>query len=322
MGCWALAASAQPKHKGVCWVGGREVVTATQVQAAKDAGITWLSQTPFGWQDSAHSPLVQSNTGTRVWWGESDEGLMVTTQLARDNGIQTLLKPHLWLRQGWPGDIAMKSEADWTLWFASYEAFILRYATLAERSGIPIFCIGTELQKTTVHEAEWRAIIAKIRKVYSGKLTYAANFHDEFEHIRFWDALDYVGVQAYFSLSSQEAPTLADLREGWRQPLAALEALHKKCRKPVLFTEIGYRSTRDAAREPWRWPQATDHVQQSEQAQADCYETFFQSVWNQKWLAGVYFWKWYPHPGHRHHAVDFTPQQKKAEAVLKKWFSL
>lgn len=322
MGCWALAASAQPKHKGVCWVGGREVVTATQVQAAKDAGITWLSQTPFGWQDSADSPVVKSNTGTRVWWGESDEGLMATLQLAQAHGIQTLLKPHLWLRQGWPGDIAMKNEADWKQWFASYETFILHYAALAQRGRVPIFCIGTELQKTTVREAEWRSLIAKIRKVYTGKLTYAANFHQEFEQIRFWDALDYIGIQAYFSLCVKEAPTLAELQQGWKTPLAAIEAVHHRFKKPVIFTEIGYRSTADAAREPWRWPQASDRERISEDAQAACYEAFFQQVWTKKWLAGVYFWKWYPQPGHRLHAVDFTPQQKKAEAVLKKWFSL
>jgi len=102
-------------------------------------------------------------------------------------------------------------------------------------------CIGTELYITTTqHEQKWRNIIKEIRKVYSGQLTYAANFHKEYEEIKFWDALDYIGVQAYFALTNKENPSLKELRKGWIPHHRRLKQFHEKWQKPIVFTEIGY----------------------------------------------------------------------------------
>ncbi len=183
-------------------MGGREVVTEKEFQALVSNNVNWISQTPFAWQRDANSSSIRMNTTSdRIWWGESDDGISKTTELATKLGIKTILKPHIWVRDGWPGDVMMKSDTAWQSWFRNYEKFILHYARLAEKNKIEIFCVGTELQQTTKREKEWRVIIAKVRSVFSGKLIYAANFHEEYEHIRFWDALDYIGVQAYFPLA-------------------------------------------------------------------------------------------------------------------------
>ncbi len=97
------------------------------------------------------------------------------------------------------------------MWFSNYEKFILHYAELAEKNHLDILCIGTELQKTIPKEKEWRSLIKKIRYVYHGPLTYAANFYVEFEKITFWDELDYIGIQAYFPLSKSNDPMLSEL---------------------------------------------------------------------------------------------------------------
>jgi hypothetical protein len=306
------------KHKGVCWVGGRDIVTEVEIKALVDCNVTWISQTPFGWQRDANSPTIYTNhSSEKIWWGESDNGISATTSLALKAGIKTMLKPHLWVRNGWPGDILMKSDTSWQHWFENYETFIIHYATLAEANKIEIFCIGTELQNTTKREVEWRALISKIRKVYSGKLIYAANFHEEYEHIKFWDALDYIGVQAYFSLANKQEVTLLELVNKWKAPLASIERVHKKFNKPVMFTEIGYRNDKQAAIEPWTWPSEMREVSVSEETQALCYQAFFQSAWNKPWLAGAYFWKWYPKGPRRSSGSDFTPQGKQAEKILK-----
>ncbi len=309
------------KQKGVCWVAGREVVTEKEFSALLNNNINWISQTPFAWQRDASSSSIRMNTSSdRVWWGESDDGISKTTQLAHKLGIKTILKPHLWVRDGWPGDVVMKSDTAWLSWFKNYEKFILHYARLAQENKIEILCIGTELQQTTKREKEWRSIIAKIRSVYKGQLLYAANFHQEYEHIRFWDALDYIGVQAYFPLSKNQEATLSELITNWNEPLAAIERVHKKFNKPVVFTEIGYRSDVDAAVEPWRWPQESSDIQISNEAQYNCYLAFFKAAWNKSWLIGVYFWKWYPHGPRRMVAIDFTPQGKPAEKVIAENF--
>jgi hypothetical protein len=102
--------------------------------------------------------------------------------------------------------------------------------------------------------------------------------------------------------------------------LVAIERIQKKYSRPVIFTEIGYRSDTRAAVEPWTWPSEKSTTVPSEQAQADCYRIFFQSVWNKEWLAGAYFWKWYPHGTGRLNEVDFTPQGKLAEKVMTENF--
>lgn len=309
------------KQKGVCWVGGREVVTTKEIAALVKCNVNWISQTPFAFQrDPSSSSLVSNFSSDRVWWGESDQGIIRTTELAKKSGIKTLLKPHIWVAKGWPGDITMKSDTAWQTWFRNYEKFIIHYAELAEKNNIEIFCIGTELHKTIYKEKEWRSAIAKIKSVYKGKLTYAANFHEEYEQVKFWDALDYIGVQAYFSLTQDESHSLDKLQKGWNQPLASIERIQKKYNKPVLFTEIGYRSDKKAGIEPWTWPEEKNTTEISDEAQANCYQAFFNTAWSKPWLEGAYFWKWYPHGPRRMAEIDFTPQGKLAEKVMSENF--
>ena len=310
----------QKKQQGVCWVGGREVVTEKEIANLIKCNITWISQTPFAFQRDANASNLHTNfSSDRVWWGESDAGISITTQLAKNAGIKTLLKPHIWVGKSWPGEIAMKSDTAWQHWFRLYEKFIIHYAELAEKNKIEILCVGTELHKT-LREKEWRSIITNVRKVYKGKLTYAANFNQEYQDVKFWDALDYIGIQAYFSLAKDQNHSLQDLKNGWKDHLQSIEQIQKKFNKPVLFTEIGYRSDVKAAIEPWAWPTESNDVKVSNATQADCYRAFFQSVWNKSWMEGAYFWKWYPHGSNRNIDLDFTPQGKPAEKVMTENF--
>ena len=322
---------AEPKSRGVCWVGGRTPVEEADFLPLVENHVSWIVQTPFGWQPKHDSPelrfITQSN---HVFWGETDVGLETTTRLAKQFGIKTLLKPHIWLRRSsngkWRADIEMKSEAEWQIWFQNYTKFMLHHTNLAQQNGIEALCIGTELSKTTVHrEKDWRRIIGEVRKVYDGKLTYSANWYREFEQITFWDELDFIGVQAYFPLSDKEQPTVEELKLGWKAHLDAIEKVHRRFKKPVLFTEAGYRSTTDAAVRPWEWgrPRLAPSTDAELATQANCYEALFQSVWHKSWFAGAFIWKWFPKlPGGSTTQVadSFSPQNKPAEKVMAKWY--
>ncbi|WP_035467627.1 glycoside hydrolase family 113 [Algoriphagus mannitolivorans] len=308
----------QEKWKGVCWVGSRQPLKGGEIAQLKATGANAISQTPFGWQAEKNSPEIRWDmSNERRWWGETPYGIEATLDSSSRYGIMNMLKPHLWVREGWVGEIEMKNEADWKQWFENYKAFILDYARLAEKLNFPMLCVGTELEKSSAREKDWREVIAEVRKVYSGKITYAANF-TEFEKIKFWDALDYIGVQAYFPLSKSHQPELSELIASWNSHLPRVEKLVKKYKKPVLFTEIGYCNTIDAAMEPWVWPNERKEIALSEEIQARCYEAFFQTAWKKEWLAGVYFWKWYPENHSRQ--PDFTPQGKMAEKVMRSYF--
>ena len=83
-------------HRGVSWVAGREI-TAKNFDPIVKCHANWIVQTPFGWQRTIASPDITLVTGGGVLWGETDEGLRVTTELARRHGIRTMLKPHIWI---------------------------------------------------------------------------------------------------------------------------------------------------------------------------------------------------------------------------------
>ena len=320
------------KIKGVCWE-ARDSIGMSAIESLDDYHVNWISQTPFGWQQQHNSPVIAFHSN-RGLWGERDIGLTHTAQLAKQKGIKTLLKPHIWLRRGngkWRSDIEMDNPEAWKEWFDQYEKFILHHARLAEENGFEGLCIGTELYITsTKHEKEWRAIIANIRKVYSGQLTYAANFYKEYEEIQFWDALDFIGLQAYFPLTDKETPSLKTLEKGWESHYKELKKLYKKWQKPIVFTEVGYRSSKDAAIRPWEWEErgevSTNKI--SAKTQALCYEAMFKTFWQEEWMTGVFLWKWtsqnhgqqidnkrrrQPSP------LSFTPKEEGLK-VIQSWY--
>ncbi len=312
------------KMRGVCFVAGRRIDDGMFDPLVRN-NTEWISQTPFGWMRSADSPEIRIAAAGDVYWGETDEGLAATARAARKFGIRTLLKPHLWVAgwhdSVWSGDIAMRSPADWQAWFQSYRKFILHYAGLAQKHSFEALAVGTELQGTTLsHEAEWRSLIREVRKVYRGKITYAANWDREFEALPFWDALDFAGVQAYFPLTDKADPSLQELLEGWKGPVAMLERVAARQQRAVVFTEVGYKSSDRASVQPWLW-KSDDKT--NLQQQALCYEAMFRSTWARPWFKGVFAWKWFPGFDTSRSETDnnFTPQGKPAEATLRLWYS-
>ena len=80
---------------------------------------------------------------------------------------------------------------------------------------------------TDQYTLEWRQLIHDVRQVYDGPVTYAAHWDKEFSRIAFWDALDVIGINAYFPLDAPENATLQQLVAAWqpnRRRIAALAA--------------------------------------------------------------------------------------------------
>jgi hypothetical protein len=295
-------------------------VTGLDVGKLRRIHASWISQTPFGWQRQLdRPPVLLATRHYEVYWGESDEGLQETARLARERGIKVLLKPHIWTHGGWSGSIVMRKEADWAPWFATYRKFILHYAKLAQRCGMEAFAVGTELGGTTSREQEWRSIIADVRKHYSGSIVYCANWAEDLEHVRFWDAVDWIGVQAYYPLTERTEPTIDDLLRAWQGPLGDLSAFSQRWKKPVVITEVGYHSLDNAASRPWEWDLVGSL---SLETQARCYEALMTSIRRFPAIRGVFIWKWHPDYDNAGGVRDteFTPERKPAETVLKRAF--
>src|SRR5262249_4884897 len=141
----------------------------------------------------------------------------------------------------------------WAGWFADYTRFITHYATLAEQLKVDYFVIGTELSGT-VHRAEqWRSVVRRVRQIYKRPLTYGALSYIEDETISWWDALDAIGVDAYYPLTWTTQPTLTQLKIGWIPALLDLESLSQRWRRPIILTEIGYMSVDGTNRTSGFW---------------------------------------------------------------------
>ena len=132
-------------------------------------------------------------------------------------------------------------------------------------------------------------------------------------------------------LVDKEDPPLEEIRAGWKKPIRELAAFSAKHDKPILFTEVGYKSTKDSGIEPWTWPERRmDSNSRSQiysaETQANLYQALFLEVWDEPWLAGFHFWKWYPQKPKLNTAnnstnIDFTPQNKPVEDLIRAQYS-
>ena len=113
-------------------------------------------------------------------------------------------------------------------------------------------------------------------------------------------------------------PALQSLVAAWQPRVEALADLSETWDKPVIFTEIGYRSLDGANRQGTGGP---EYPSIDMEEQADTFEAAFQSVYNQPWLAGIYWWTWEPNPDQGGPCDDgYSPHDKPAENVLRRWY--
>lgn len=310
----------QEKINGASLVSPPKPAYSSELKSLKGINASHVALIPFGFLRDSMATEVIFDTNFQ-WWGEQSAGIKSLIKSYDSLGIKTMLKPHVWVRhQGWPGDYKLTSEEDWLKWEASYKAYILHYAKLAQEMKIPLYCIGTEFRHaSTERDTFWRSLIKEVRNIYSGKITYAANW-DNFEKIKFWDQLDFIGIDAYFPLVHKPIPTVDELTEAWQKPKSAMQRMAERYEKPVLFTEYGYQSMESSAGNHWE----IDHKSgvKNEQTQANAYEALYHTFWHESWIAGGFFWKWFPSNFHNpdHTRKTFTPQGKQAEKVIAKYY--
>ena len=327
-------------------------ITKAMVKNILTSNAQWIAVTPevFTYKNTLR---VKSFMRTG-WYGETIEGSFKAGSFAKELGFKVMLKPHMGLtwdlagwdkpknrdfnndadrkkyfnkrkeyistlenktKGSWRGDFEVKNPDDWVIWEKGYEKFILDCAQLADSAQIDLFCIGTELDQAASQRTDfWRSLIKKIRSVYQGPLTYCANWNN-YKNITFWDDLDYIGISAYFPISKKKSPSYEDAMTDWQSHAQELEDFQKKYLKPVLFAELGYKSTEYAGREPWL--EYTDNKVDFD-AQANLYQATFSTFWQKEWFKGMFIWKWY-YAGNGG-PTSFSPQNKRALDVIISWY--
>jgi hypothetical protein len=222
---------------------------------------------------------------------------------------QTLMDP-----QGdWRGSI---QPADRGRWFASYKALLEQYAELAQREDVEAIDVGTELTSLQPETAAWLRVIAAVRAIYQGQVTYSVNF--DAQGIGFAEALDFLGIDAYYPLAAPAQASAEELREAWVPWIADLNRLQQSAGVPLVITELGVRSEPGAYLKPWVWYTRVrpDMAEQQRYYQASC-PAVSQSV------HGLYWWLVTLDSPYADalHDTSYDPLGKPAERAIKDCFA-
>ena len=306
------------EYKGVNLVAPINTLNKSTLEDLLKNNVNAVSIIPYAYVDMDAATVNYNNK--RQWWGERTEGITTSAKMAHSHHMTVMLKPHLWVNHNfYTGNLNFDTEEQWQRWESQYEDYIMNFAKLAQQENIELFCFATELGNSVAKRPQyWKQLIAKIKKVYKGKLTYAANW-DDYDKVPFWDELDYIGVDAYFPLSNEQNPSLKTVKNGWAKHLDKMRLVQKKFGKKIMFSEYGYRNTDFAVEAPW-----TENKNDiNNEAQAIAYEALYQTMTKEPWFVGGFAWKWYADDYHKKpkNKVDYTPQDKPALAVIKKWYN-
>lgn len=273
----------------------------------------------------------------------ADLELAVACAAAREHGLDVLLDPSLWLAPGatLAGATLVHTANEWRLFFDEHRRFLEHYALLGELCGVEILSLGSDLASaaTTSREhgdprwdeahydwklARWQGAIQSARGAFNGGLTYAARWDEPLDGFSFWKELDFIGLELFAPLASEEsaagAPHFDDLATRLWSSLTMAEVNAASIGKPLLVLEVGFPSSRDAWSRPGRPAGPADDL-----AQALFLAALGTQVQAQRSgrgeLAGLYVWCWSAdEDGGAAWERGYTLQGKRSEPALQRAF--
>ena len=256
------------------------------------------------------------------------------TIAAHEVGVKVIWKPQFNLDQLHTDNVNGHSTgASFNVanFLAGVKAFWTLWAPAAQRYGADMVVFSTENGSIAINnEASMRAIIAEVRKHYGGPLTYAEtnvvsrNYGAGPDDIAFWDALDYIGVDAYNPVVVSGSLTYDQAYAGLKSNSisagdpapkvdisAVLAGLSAKFNKPVLFTEMGLRSVTGAASSPSDFLSKPGEVPDNSE-QYNYFKAFLDIYQHQPWVSGMNIWN-----GHNERAA--YPTHAEWGAFIEKY---
>jgi hypothetical protein len=252
-----------------------------EFQKMKETGIEWVAINHWWWQDYLNSTEIKQGP-----WSDGYTNMTECFLYAKAIGLHVMYKPmlNLLLTYEWRSYIQYTED-----WMGNYTEWLVQNAIAAQAGEVEILCIGTEMGNMQIHSEGVRNMIAQIRQVYTGLLTYSAN-HDSFTQIDWYDALDIIGVSMYTMMTTEWDPSVQQLTAVWNGMYNELEELAIRWKKPLMFTEIGIQA-RDGSNLIPNDNQISTKRDISEMR--NYYLSLFESkIWNAPWFKGAYWWIW------------------------------
>jgi len=280
-------------------------------------GVNWISVTPFGRIWSLQSTNIRLDF--EAPYADNRLSLQRMVEQAHARGIRVLLIPHLWVETGgWRGEIDPGSDAGWLAYQESYRHFLMTWARDAGRWGVDALSIGVECKSWSGRFAPyWHGLIAEVRGEFRGLLTYSANW-DEVEDVIFWDRLDLIGVNAFYPLADHDDAEYAEYVAHAERALAGLGEIARTLDMPALLIEVGYTTRKNAAVQPWLWPDDMQDVVIDEWEQARALTALIEAAVKHEWIAGLFIWRYYANLDDvsQEAGWGFCPHAKLAERAL------
>jgi len=297
------------------WTGVRGTWTGAKAERSMELmlerlSVNWTAIALGALQDHAHSTEIKFREEPTV----TDDEVRNAIHKAKELGLNVCLKPVVNCADGtWRAhinffDLDVPCEPKWSDWFASYTTFILHYARIAEETGCEMFCVGCEMVQTDRRESEWRELIAEVRIIYSGIVTYNCDKYQEGQ-IKWWDAVDIISSSGYYPI------------DDWEEQLNRIEKVVSEYDKPFFFMEAGCPSREGSQFIPNDWGLAGTP---SEEVQRQFYETMFSHTDKREWVGGFMLWDW---PARLYEEADASANDdycmygKQAEQTVRQYYA-
>lgn len=264
------------------WVGTRGTwatpAAMDSMHLMADHGVNWTALAYAAEQATAFSTDIPFRDEPTV----TDDEIVWAIREAHSLGMKVCLKPVVNVADGtWRAFIGffdwdVPNEPSWTQWFASYTEFILHAARIAEAEGCEMFCIGCEMVRSDGQETHWRALVTKVREVYSGPITYNCDKYQE-DRVTWWDAVDVISSSGYYPIDQ------------WEQHLDRIAPVVEASGKPFFFMEAGCPSREGSPALPNDWNLAGAP---SGAEQLRYYQEMFRACRARDWVRGLMLWDW------------------------------
>lgn len=257
-----------------------------------------------------YTPGLHASAVERGQYTPPDSYLTAMIRQAERQGFTVMLRPMLDeadLRPAWRGEIV---PTDPTAWFASYDSIIMSYAELAQADGVSIVDVGSEFTSMEQYVTGWKNLIASVRAVFVGEVTYSANWGSSF-NTGFWPELDFVSIDAYFPLDHTPVhATTAQMAADWQRWVAIMKQVDQPYGKAIVFSEVGLVPLAGAHRQPNLYGgDSYDPTEQASYYQASC-----QAL--KPMAAGMYWWETGAEVPEAPASDDYTPITRPAEQEL------
>ncbi|MBY0163769.1 1,4-beta-xylanase [Cytobacillus firmus] len=264
------------------WTGVRGSWTGPEAEFSMER----MADMDVNWVAIALSAVQATPQSTEIPFREeptvTDDEVRWAIRKAKSLGLKVCLKPVVNVANGtWRAHInffdeEVPGEPSWTEWFRSYGEFIRHYAVIAEEERCEMLCVGCEMVQADKRDAEWRGLIADVRNVYGGLVTYNCDKYQE-GRVGWWDAVDIISSSGYYPIDQ------------WEEQLDRIEGTVRRWNKPFFFMEAGCPSREGSASRPndWSLPGGP-----SEEEQRQYYEAMFAACAKREWMQGYMLWDW------------------------------